>query len=827
MSSIVLAVLAITALLALVSFLLPLANRLKLPFSVLLAALGMGLGLASLAMRGDAPAGPLTDLLRGLGGIRIDATTFLYLFMPPLLFAGGLSNDVRRLFDEFASILVLAVVAVLICTLFVGFALHWSFGVPLVASLLLGAVVAATDPSAVVAVFRDLGAPRRLSILVEGESLFNDAAAIALFSIFVAVLSGDGETGLASGLLLFTKGILGGILVGYLMARATCAAVILLREHPVAEITLTVSLAYLSYVVAEVYFGVSGVVAVVTAALVVGSLGRTRISATAWESLTVTWAQLNFWASSLIFILAAMLVPRMLGQLLWSDAAMLAVVLLAALAARAAVVYGLFPGLSLLGLADRVDSAQRLVILWGGLRGAVTLALALAVIENPAVPVAVERVVAPLATGFVLFTLFVNGPTLRPLLRLLGLDRLSPTEAALRDRVLALSRRNIEEQVADVAREYGIDQDLVCRVPAPPGAAGDDTVPDDKLSDQDRLQIGLTALANREEELYLRHLKERTVSSRLASLAVVQAGRMLDGIKTAGLAGYQAAAKGEVALDWRSRVALWLHRVLGWSGPLAGRLADRFEVLLLRQVVLRELGGFNRQSVAPLLGQKVCGELQTLIEERLEANIRAVAALELQYPAYAESLRVRFLGRSALRLEESEYRLMRRESLVSQELYSDLLRDLRARRQAFQRRPPLDLGMELKEMIQRVPIFESLPDDRLTAVAGFLRPRMAVPGERVVSAGARGDAMYFIAAGEVEVSLKPEAVPLTTGDFFGELALLTHRRRMADVTAKGFCHLLVLDGRDFRKLVRAFPELKERIGEVADARLKEQAEASG
>jgi CPA1 family monovalent cation:H+ antiporter len=105
-------------------------------------------------------------------------------------------------------------------------------------------------------------------------------------------------------------------------------------------------------------------------------------------------------------------------------------------------------------------------------------------------------------------------------------------------------------------------------------------------------------------------------------------------------------------------------------------------------------------------------------------------------------------------------------------------------------------------------------------VARRLRPRVAFPGEKKVVAGNPGDAMFFIYAGEVEVGQRPKPVTLNGGEFFGELAMLTGRRRSADVVAHGFCHLLVLEGRDFRKLAKELPELREEIGRTAEQRLK-------
>ena len=307
MTEIIATVLLVSVVLVVISFLLPLSDRLKLPSNVLLAVLGMILGLLSLFWPGRGGEGLSEDLIVGLHSFDISAEIFLYVFLPVLLFAGALTIEVRRLFDELGSIFVLAVIGVVICTVFVGYSLHWLFAAPLFTALLLGAVVAATDPSAVVAIFRDLGAPRRLSILVEGESLFNDAAAIALFGFFVALIAGTQEPDLWSGTLTIGVGLFGGIAVGVFFAALMGYGVRFMRGLPLAEITLTVALAYLSYVVADHYLGVSGVVASVTAGLYVGSRGRVRFSPETWDGLVRVWSQLDFWASTMIFILAAML----------------------------------------------------------------------------------------------------------------------------------------------------------------------------------------------------------------------------------------------------------------------------------------------------------------------------------------------------------------------------------------------------------------------------------------------------------------------------------------------------------------------------------------
>ena len=432
MQDIAITVFGLAGLLALVSFLPPLANRLTLPYTVLLALVGCALGAVTATVPDDAGMGMAGDFINALKGFDISAEVFLYVFLPALLFEAGLVIDVRRLMDEFATVLLMAVVAVLVCTVVVGMALAPFAPVGLAACLLLGAIVATTDPAAVIGIFRDLGAPRRLSILVEGESLFNDAAAIALFTLLLGIVSSGADGSLFGTAADFTVSFLGGAAAGYVAGRVACAVVGVLRGLRFAEVTLTVALAYTSYVVSDRYLGVSGVVAVVTAALVISSVGRTRLTPSTWDSLIETWEQLAFWANSLVFLLAAMLVPRLLTEIGGRDALLLALLVAAAIVARALVLYGLHPALTAIGLANRVSPAYKAVVVWGGLRGAVSLALALAVTEHQAVPADIRQFVAVLTTGYVLFTLFVQGTTLRPLIRLLKIDQLSPAERAVR-----------------------------------------------------------------------------------------------------------------------------------------------------------------------------------------------------------------------------------------------------------------------------------------------------------------------------------------------------------------------------------------------------------
>lgn len=810
----------IAALLVVISLIQPLADILRLSPSVLLAVVGIGIGaLSSFLLHTD-----VTDAFNGPAAALLDlpvgSEVFLYVFLPLLLFHTALTLDVRRMIEDAAPILLLAVVAVIVSTAVIGLALAPVANVPTVACLLLGAIVATTDPVAVVGIFRDLGAPGRLTRLVEGESLLNDAAAITLFTILLGLLVTNQTIDPLHGGLELAKHFLGGVAMGYGAGRVCAAMIPLLRGNRPAEVTLTLALPYLAFIGAERLFGVSGVVAVVASALTMGVLGPPRMAPGTWTFLEELWEQLAFWASSLIFVLASILIPRLLITIDLRDLVLLAILVAAATAARAAVLFGLLPFLSRLKLAQGISNPFKAVILWGGLRGAVTLALALSVTENRAVPAEIQRFVAVLATGFVLVTLLVNGTTLRLLIRLLRLDQLSPVDRALRQQVLALALSNVREAIQDTAREYhiapplarAVDKSYEQRIESADGAAIDG------IQVRDRLRIGLIALTTRERDLILEHFRQRTVSNRIVERLLADVGLLVERARIGGRSAYAQAMRRLLAFSPRFRAAQFLQRHFRIEGPLVARLGDRFELLLANRIVLEELTGFVARRMPSVLGQEVARLLGEVLAQRLELVTKALAALSLQYPDYAEALEGRFLRKVALRREELEYRTLFEEGLIGAELHGDLRQALEAARRHADERPSLDLGLRQLDLVSQFPMFSALDRGNVEEIAKLLSPRFATPGEKLIRKGERGDEIFFISSGAVEVDAAGRKIRLGRGDFFGELALLGRRRRSSNVVALGYCQLLVLEAGDMERLMARSPDLRAHMDQVAAAR---------
>ena len=189
-------------------------------------------------------------------------------------------------------------------------------------------------------------------------------------------------------------------------------------------------MAYLSFIIAEHNLHLSGVMAVVTASLVLGSRGRSIISQSGWHGLEEVWEQIGFVANSIIFILVGLNVPELIGGMTSQQLGWLAILLAVAFTARFAIIFGLVPLMSRMGWASNVSTGYRAVMFWGGLRGAVSLALALVVMEGIkihdhfyAYPAEVSEFIAVMVTGFVLFTLAINATTVPILMRAFGLGQ--------------------------------------------------------------------------------------------------------------------------------------------------------------------------------------------------------------------------------------------------------------------------------------------------------------------------------------------------------------------------------------------------------------------
>jgi Na+:H+ antiporter len=367
-------------------------RKLHVPYSVGLVATGVALSLFSIQ--------PDLHLTREL---------IFTILLPPLIFEAAFFLHWPELKRDFWVITALASIGVVFSAAVTAAGMHYFANWQWMGALIFGVLIAATDPVSVIATFKEAGVKGRLRILVEAESLFNDGTAAVLFAVVTAIAAGQSVT-TGSVSLALVQIVAGGILCGAVVAGVMLFLAGRSKDHLV-ELTFTTIAAYGSFLLAE-HLHVSGVLATLTAGLMMGNLGHLGIvSGRGRETVEAFWEYAAFVANSLIFLLIGI---REGQQNFWALGATAALAIVLVLAGRAVAIY---PVSLLFAFGPKkVSSKHQHVMVWGGLRGALGLALAMSLPEN--IPHRSEIITVTFAV--VAFSIFVQGLTMTAFLRWLG-----------------------------------------------------------------------------------------------------------------------------------------------------------------------------------------------------------------------------------------------------------------------------------------------------------------------------------------------------------------------------------------------------------------------
>lgn len=399
----VIALLSVAALMAIV------VKRIRVPYTVALVL--VGLGFAFFPNFVEVEFSP--DLILGL-------------LVPPLLFEATLHIPWPKLKADMFPALLIAIGGTMFGTFFTAWVIWAVVGIPWLAAVAFGALISATDPVAVIAFFKTLGVSKRLSVLVEGESLFNDAVAIVAFNLALAAAAPDATFGLADAIGEFFIVGLGGLAVGIVLGAIVSLVILARVDDPLIETTTTLALAFASFLVAEEFghiFGIddfhfSGILAVVAAGLIVGNFGFSNTSPTTRLTLDNFWEVLAFLANSMVFLVIGLEIDLTeLGEHIPD----VIVAILVVMVGRVVVIYGLTAFQGKVQPKRRIPMPFRHVQYWGGLRGAISLALALTLAEGNFDQDTIDSVLL-MTFGVVLFTLLVQGTTIGTLISRLGLS---------------------------------------------------------------------------------------------------------------------------------------------------------------------------------------------------------------------------------------------------------------------------------------------------------------------------------------------------------------------------------------------------------------------
>ena len=432
------------------------SKYIKLPYTIVLVLAGIAIAL-----------------IPGLPAVNLTPDLIVILFLPALLFEAAYNLSFEQLKESVRFISALAFWGVLATAALVAGLLIWLGGLPWQTALIFGAIIGATDPISVIAVFRHLGAPKRLTIIMEGESLFNDGSALVLFNLLLGIIVTQ-QFNPVDSLLEFVKVAVGGLLLGGIVGYLALFLIRHLNDY-LTETLVTLIVAYGTFLAAE-QLHISPALAVVAAGLLVGNFGQENVmSPTTQVAVGLSWEFIGFLANSLIFLLVGLQIRAIQILNFWEIAALAIGV---ALFSRF-VVIGFFSWLAnLLKRNQPISLKWQLMLIWGGLRGSLSLAMALSlpVVLNSGEPFPDRDRLLVMTFGLIMFNLLVQGLTIEPLMRLLNLgQKTSPVmrqyefyrgqkliAQAVRRRLDELSNRNLmTEEMAGLLRdEYAARENI-------------------------------------------------------------------------------------------------------------------------------------------------------------------------------------------------------------------------------------------------------------------------------------------------------------------------------------------------------------------------------
>ena len=784
----------------------------KLPLTVLLVFVGIAIS----------HFGHDTPGLSLLSQFQLTPELVLFVFIPTLIFESAFNLNARQLSNNLWPILTLAIPGLLISTCIIGFIFSVFTEFDLMVGLLLGAILSATDPVAVIAIFKQLGVPERLTILVEGESLFNDATSLVLATILIGLLTAGEFSSdvLVSGTGEFLLVFAGGVIVGWVLALITGNMLGRIESDPGIEITLTTILAYFSFIIAEHVFHVSGIMAVVAAGMTIGSWGKSKISPSTSAFMEHFWEYLAFVANALIFLMVGLQIDLVV---LWESVDLIALVVVAMLISRAIVIYSVVPLIGRMPGAEPIGMPFQSVMYWGGLRGAIALAIVLAL-----PPFYYKDTLISLVMGAVLFTLVVQGLSIEKLVKFLGLDALSISDSLAKlegdknARVEGLKRLNslvsgglFSQRIADNVREKS-EQSLSEL------GAEIEMLNSNMTKEEMATILAMRCLAREKArfyELFSHGLINESAYRELEHTIAVQ----FDEVRHRGL---MPTVKAEKSIGKTVFEAVTNMFEVAGARALAERLSTSsiirdYDVAWGRYRAANSvLNGLDAIASEGNIDTVTTGNMREVYEEILRAAKAQIDEVAEQYPEFVETIQEQLGQRLLLVAEHASVEQAAEMGMINEGIAHTILKNQASRiRQLNQENMSACFEIEVTEILKKVPMFQGVSEAEHAFIGGYLRTKTVPRGKVIIRQGSAGDSIFLIARGIANVEVtEGDAVShvatLYAGDFFGEAALLHGTPRNATTIAATPCSLYELKRRDLDRICEQHPKIRETLEEV-------------
>lgn len=420
-------------------------QRTRIPYTVGLFAIGLAAGIMNrMGVFHGMPQ--FSAALDSVANINPDL--ILYIFLPILIFDAAYELNLHIFKKTLTNATLLAAPGLIICMILTaGVLMAISFFVPgyekwtWASALMFGALISATDPVAVVALLHELKTSKRFSTLVDAESLLNDGTGIVCFMLFYGITVW-GRNDELTPILEFCQVVAGGAILGFIVARLVIWFITRVNSEEMIQNSVIILSAYLVFILAQLYLGISGVIALVAFGLTIAYVGKPRLKPQVNIFMGSFWELLTYIANTLIFIIVGIVIAEKV-DFSWSHCAILLLVYIALNIIRYITIMMLYPIMKRSGYG--LNKKESIILTWGGLRGALGMTLALMVSYTPAIPEEIRSQVLFFTAGTVTLTLCINATTMRWLLNKLGLIYIPTARTMMENKIQNLLHENSEQ----------------------------------------------------------------------------------------------------------------------------------------------------------------------------------------------------------------------------------------------------------------------------------------------------------------------------------------------------------------------------------------------
>ncbi len=807
-------------------------RRSPLPYTVTLLLIGLGLGAANrIGWLNIWNIGSLSINVHFLEESitwagKIDPHLILFVFLPTLIFEAAFGMDTHTFKKSFTNTFLLAVPGIILAMLLTGLIIlglkfaglgfgAWGWTL----ALLFGAVVSATDPVAVVALLKELGASKKLGTLIEGESLLNDGTAIVLFMVFYLSIIGTASG--SSPVVEFLRVAIGGTLVGLVFGWITISWVRKVFNDALIEITVIIAAAYLTFFVAEHFLHVSGVLGLVTLGLIMAGIGKTRISPEVTHFLHEFWELAAFIANTLIFIIVGVVIANQ-TQFDARDILMLFIIYIGVHIVRAVVIAVLYPLMRKAGYGLSIKNAY--VLWYGALRGAIGLALALIVAGESTIAQNIRDDFLFLTAGLVTLTLLINATTIKYLVNLLGLTKVAPAKALMMLMAKNYLRQSTENSINKFRKDRFLNRanwDKVLEYLPEKVTNGDEN----ELKLESTIAETRRRILEKEKSSYWNQFSE----GMLGPTAVRRLSDAINEIMDEG--GLVSLAKRkDLEQEWKTP------KILGklQSVPVIGRIAQRifFERLAISYDSAR---GFvfaqdeNLKLVENMLiaqdeeANKVEEENLSIIEAEINENkihgLTFLRNLRNSYPEIYNAIATRQAIRSVLNYEKRMVERLLNKGRIDSGETSKIISGIEERMKKLLDSPPtLELPKPV-ELLRDISWLSGLDEATFNRVVEDFQNRVYAVDATLVKQNGPGDGLFVVVRGQVKVSVKDKVIDiLGSGSVIGEMAVLTGLPRTASVIAESPVTVLWMSTSKMKSIMKDSKDLENRLWKFACTR---------